>query len=196
MGGDRGVPRGTFATPAFLEEESPQPPRRAGHRCPRPLRAGASGATLIPLLLQRHPSTLTTPEHTVELRGATLAWAGKDKSSKKHVLEVSRVTGRGDIGHLLGSTRGPWDGGDASTCPVHPTSSEGDVLGLVAVGTLGLGAKGHAMLLATVPFLRAWRCHQGISWLPEGVFHSGFAQGGGFQPPRLAHKRQQLGSSV
>uniref|UniRef100_A0A8C0HNH6 Rho GTPase activating protein 27 n=1 Tax=Buteo japonicus TaxID=224669 RepID=A0A8C0HNH6_9AVES len=41
----------------------------------------------------RHPSTLTTPEHTVELRGATLAWAGKDKSSKKHVLEVRRDSG-------------------------------------------------------------------------------------------------------
>ncbi|XP_071433633.1 rho GTPase-activating protein 27 isoform X3 [Pithys albifrons albifrons] len=36
----------------------------------------------------RHPSTLTTPEHTVELRGATLAWASRDKSSKKNVLEL------------------------------------------------------------------------------------------------------------
>ncbi|XP_071674071.1 rho GTPase-activating protein 27 isoform X2 [Patagioenas fasciata] len=36
----------------------------------------------------RHPSTLSTPEHTVELRGATLAWATRDKSSKKHVLEL------------------------------------------------------------------------------------------------------------
>ncbi|NXH98148.1 RHG27 protein, partial [Pachycephala philippinensis] len=36
----------------------------------------------------RHPSTLTTPEHTVELRGATLTWAGRDKSSKKNVLEL------------------------------------------------------------------------------------------------------------
>ncbi|XP_054080648.1 rho GTPase-activating protein 27 isoform X2 [Rissa tridactyla] len=41
----------------------------------------------------RHPSTLTTPEHTVELRGATLAWAGKDKSSKKHVLELKTREG-------------------------------------------------------------------------------------------------------
>ncbi|KAM6114712.1 rho GTPase-activating protein 27 [Phoenicopterus ruber ruber] len=40
-----------------------------------------------------HPSTLTTPEHTVELRGATLAWAGKDKSSKKHVLELKTREG-------------------------------------------------------------------------------------------------------
>lgn len=44
----------------------------------------------VPLSPQRHPSTLTTPEHTVELRGATLTWAGRDKSSKKNVLEVSR----------------------------------------------------------------------------------------------------------
>ncbi|PKU28226.1 rho gtpase-activating protein 27 [Limosa lapponica baueri] len=42
---------------------------------------------------KRHPSTLTTPEHTVELRGATLAWAGKDKSSKKHVLELKTREG-------------------------------------------------------------------------------------------------------
>lgn len=28
------------------------------------------------------------PEVTVELRGATIAWASKDKSSKKNVLEV------------------------------------------------------------------------------------------------------------
>ncbi|KAM6042232.1 rho GTPase-activating protein 27 isoform 2-T2 [Chlamydotis macqueenii] len=41
----------------------------------------------------RQPSTLTTPEHTVELRGATLAWAGKDKSSKKHVLELKMREG-------------------------------------------------------------------------------------------------------
>uniref|UniRef100_A0A8C5UFC2 Rho GTPase-activating protein 27 n=1 Tax=Malurus cyaneus samueli TaxID=2593467 RepID=A0A8C5UFC2_9PASS len=36
----------------------------------------------------RHPNTLTTPEHTVELRGAALTWAGRDKSSKKNVLEL------------------------------------------------------------------------------------------------------------
>lgn len=96
-GGDRDVPQGTFATPAFLEEESPQPPP-AEQDPSVPVPCGwvpASGATLVPLLLQRHPSTLTTPEHTVELRGATLAWASKDKSSKKHVLEVRRVTAGG-----------------------------------------------------------------------------------------------------
>ncbi|XP_032058461.1 rho GTPase-activating protein 27 [Aythya fuligula] len=36
----------------------------------------------------RHPGNLTMPEHTVELRGATITWASKDKSSKKHVLEL------------------------------------------------------------------------------------------------------------
>ncbi|XP_021233444.1 rho GTPase-activating protein 27-like isoform X3 [Numida meleagris] len=36
----------------------------------------------------RHPTTLTTPEHTVELRGAAVSWASKEKSSKKHVLEL------------------------------------------------------------------------------------------------------------
>ncbi|XP_075578834.1 LOW QUALITY PROTEIN: rho GTPase-activating protein 27 [Pelecanus crispus] len=41
----------------------------------------------------RHPQPLATPEHTVELRGATVAWAGKDKSSKKHVLELKTREG-------------------------------------------------------------------------------------------------------
>ncbi|XP_068775072.1 rho GTPase-activating protein 27 isoform X3 [Struthio camelus] len=41
----------------------------------------------------RHPATLTTPEHTVELRGATVAWASKDKSSKKNVLELKTREG-------------------------------------------------------------------------------------------------------
>lgn len=36
----------------------------------------------------RQPSKLSTPEYTVELRGASLAWAPKDKSSKKNVLEL------------------------------------------------------------------------------------------------------------
>ncbi|XP_020853188.1 rho GTPase-activating protein 27 isoform X2 [Phascolarctos cinereus] len=35
----------------------------------------------------RQPSTLSTPEYTVDLRGATLNWATKDKSSKKNVLQ-------------------------------------------------------------------------------------------------------------
>lgn len=40
-------------------------------------------------LPQRQPPKLSTPEYTVELKGASLAWAPKDKSSKKNVLEVS-----------------------------------------------------------------------------------------------------------
>ncbi|KAM4622510.1 rho GTPase-activating protein 27-like [Discoglossus pictus] len=38
-------------------------------------------------------SSLTTPEHTVRLQGATLGWAKKDKSSKKNVLELKTVDG-------------------------------------------------------------------------------------------------------
>lgn len=30
------------------------------------------------------------PEFTVDLRGGSVEWASKDKSSKKHVLEVRR----------------------------------------------------------------------------------------------------------
>lgn len=37
----------------------------------------------------RQPSKLSTPEFTVDLKGASLTWAPKDKSSKKNVLEVS-----------------------------------------------------------------------------------------------------------
>ncbi|KAM5213194.1 rho GTPase-activating protein 27 isoform 1-T5 [Hipposideros larvatus] len=36
----------------------------------------------------RQPSKLSTPEYTVELKGASLAWAPKDKSSRKNVLEL------------------------------------------------------------------------------------------------------------
>uniref|UniRef100_A0A2K6V1B2 Rho GTPase-activating protein 27 n=1 Tax=Saimiri boliviensis boliviensis TaxID=39432 RepID=A0A2K6V1B2_SAIBB len=36
----------------------------------------------------RQPSKFSTPEYTVELRGASLSWAPKDKSSKKNVLEL------------------------------------------------------------------------------------------------------------
>lgn len=43
---------------------------------------------------QRQPSKLSTPEYTVELKGASLTWAPKDKSSKKNVLEVSWGEGR------------------------------------------------------------------------------------------------------
>lgn len=36
----------------------------------------------------RQPSKLSTPEYTVDLKGASLTWAPKDKSSKKNVLEL------------------------------------------------------------------------------------------------------------
>ncbi|XP_018093635.1 rho GTPase-activating protein 27 isoform X2 [Xenopus laevis] len=38
-------------------------------------------------------SQLSTPEYTVRLEGATLGWATKDKSSKKHVLELKTRDG-------------------------------------------------------------------------------------------------------
>lgn len=85
IAGDRGVPERTSGSLAFLEEGSPHPPAASRRPCPLWARV-----TLIPLSPQRQPSTLTTPEHTVELRGASLTWAGRDKSSKKNVLEVSR----------------------------------------------------------------------------------------------------------
>eukprot|EP00079_Xenopus_tropicalis_P009306 XP_002933206.2 PREDICTED: rho GTPase-activating protein 27 [Xenopus tropicalis] len=40
----------------------------------------------------RH-SQLSTPEYTVRLEGASLVWATKDKSSKKHVLELKTRNG-------------------------------------------------------------------------------------------------------
>lgn len=58
-------------------------------------------------LSQRQPSKLSTPEYTVELKGASLTWAPKDKSSKKNVLEVSCGGGEkkgltGGLGPKLG----------------------------------------------------------------------------------------------
>uniref|UniRef100_A0A674JVX6 Rho GTPase activating protein 27 n=1 Tax=Terrapene triunguis TaxID=2587831 RepID=A0A674JVX6_9SAUR len=41
----------------------------------------------------KHPSMLTTPEHTVDLRGAAVSWAPKEKSSKKNVLELKTCDG-------------------------------------------------------------------------------------------------------
>nr|XP_033774630.1 rho GTPase-activating protein 27 isoform X2 [Geotrypetes seraphini] len=38
-------------------------------------------------------SSLSTPEYTVDLRGAALGWAAKDKSSKKNVLELKTRSG-------------------------------------------------------------------------------------------------------
>lgn len=72
---------------------------------------------------QKHPGTLTTPEHTVELRGATLTWASKDKSSKKNVLEVSRGQ---QEGHWSRARVHTWPTGQCHTCPVHPSSGAGN----------------------------------------------------------------------
>ncbi|XP_063156571.1 rho GTPase-activating protein 27 isoform X1 [Candoia aspera] len=41
----------------------------------------------------KHPSVLSSPEYTVELLGASLSWAPKDKSSKKNVLELKTRDG-------------------------------------------------------------------------------------------------------
>ncbi|TFJ98575.1 C-type lectin domain family 12 member B-like [Platysternon megacephalum] len=41
----------------------------------------------------KHPAMLTTPEHTVDLRGAAVSWAPKEKSSKKNVLELKTRDG-------------------------------------------------------------------------------------------------------
>lgn len=38
---------------------------------------------------QKFGSNQSKPEFTVDLRGASVEWASKEKSSKKHVIEVS-----------------------------------------------------------------------------------------------------------
>lgn len=70
-------------------------------------------------LSQRQPSKLSTPEYTVELKGASLAWAPKDKSSKKNVLEVSCGGGEkkrgltGRLGPKLGKPQEGRPGGES-----------------------------------------------------------------------------------
>lgn len=114
---------------------------------------------LHPLFPQRHPSTLSTPEHTVELRGATLAWATKDKSSKKHVLEVSPVTVEGTVVTVGGTVVTVGETAVTHRRPrvamgwwhrQHPPSSSHQWwrgcsgLGGSGDGVPSLGAKGHA----------------------------------------------------
>ena len=40
---------------------------------------------------QKFGSNQSKPEFTVDLRGGSVDWASKDKSSKKHVIEVLAV---------------------------------------------------------------------------------------------------------
>nr|DBA27431.1 TPA: hypothetical protein GDO54_007926 [Pyxicephalus adspersus] len=42
---------------------------------------------------EKQQSLITTPEHTVSLQGASLIWASKEKSSKKHVMELKTQDG-------------------------------------------------------------------------------------------------------
>ncbi|XP_038402898.1 rho GTPase-activating protein 27-like isoform X3 [Canis lupus familiaris] len=57
----------------------------------------------------RQPPKLSTPEYTVELRGPSLSWAPKEKSSRKNVLEShtqrERGTGRSKL-HARGAQSG------------------------------------------------------------------------------------------
>ncbi|XP_077314939.1 uncharacterized protein LOC143935157 isoform X4 [Lithobates pipiens] len=41
----------------------------------------------------KQSSLMTSPEHTVKLQGASLSWASKEKSSKKHVMELKTQDG-------------------------------------------------------------------------------------------------------
>lgn len=49
--------------------------------------------SLTPFLwFQKFGSNQSKPEFTVDLRGGSVEWASKDKSSKKHVIEVRHVS--------------------------------------------------------------------------------------------------------
>lgn len=47
---------------------------------------------LIRFLSVQFGGSQSKPEFTVDLRGGSVEWASKDKSSKKHVMEVGRCT--------------------------------------------------------------------------------------------------------
>uniref|UniRef100_A0A096MD57 Rho GTPase activating protein 27 n=1 Tax=Poecilia formosa TaxID=48698 RepID=A0A096MD57_POEFO len=57
------------------------------HKDPKP----SPGAVL--LFFQQNKTNQIVPEFTVELKGATIGWATKDKSSKKNVLELKGKNG-------------------------------------------------------------------------------------------------------
>lgn len=73
---------------------------------------------------QRQPSKLSTPEYTVELKGASLSWAPKDKSSKKNVLEVSRGMGKGPLNPTADRAQG-WGPAESRANRVLKTQSQG-----------------------------------------------------------------------
>lgn len=68
-------------------------------------------------LFQKFGSNQSKPEFTVDLRGASVEWASKEKSSKKHVIEVS-VAGPARF-HFLVCVWNP-----ALTCDGFPLSAE------------------------------------------------------------------------
>lgn len=103
--------------------------------------------TLLPpmILPQRQPPKLSTPEYTVELRGASLSWAPKEKSSRKNVLEVSGMgwEERGLTGSLRSSLGQPQEG--------EPGESGTGILRTESQSCAHLGD------LSTV-FLASWIC--------------------------------------
>ncbi|XP_060547732.1 rho GTPase-activating protein 27 isoform X2 [Pantherophis guttatus] len=57
----------------------------------------------------KYPSVLSSPEFTVDLRGASLSWAHKDRSSRKNVLELKTQDGSEYlIQHDLDSIANMW----------------------------------------------------------------------------------------
>lgn len=83
-------PAGSVEIPWIPFSQSCDPILSLELRGPGELESGLSKLKALSFPLpQRQPPKLSTPEYTVELKGASLAWAPKDKSSKKNVLEVS-----------------------------------------------------------------------------------------------------------
>ncbi|XP_042330399.1 rho GTPase-activating protein 27 isoform X2 [Sceloporus undulatus] len=70
----------------------------------------------------KHPSVLSSPEYTVDLHGATLSWAAKDKSSKKNVLELKTRDGSEYlIQHDSETIIGTWQKAIANSISKLPT---------------------------------------------------------------------------
>lgn len=47
---------------------------------------------IVPIFFQKFGVNQSKPEFTVDLKGALIDWASKDKSSKKNVIEVNYFT--------------------------------------------------------------------------------------------------------